>query len=105
MQNAEAFYAAFARAGFLVQATWQPPAVGSLPQLASVRFLRSTVGVFDGQGQGFQATMVLPASVFVGIAKGHVVTIQPTDGPALNYRVHESALITGGTQREVSLKK
>src|SRR6218665_1269073 len=105
MQHAAAFYAAFARAGFLAQATWQPAGVGSPPQLGGVRFLRASAASFDGLAQGYQATMIFPASQFVGIAAKDLVAIQPAEGPALNYRVHESALITGGSQREVTLKK
>lgn len=105
MQNTEAFYAAFARAGFLAMATWQSSQVGTQPVQASVRFTRASAGTFDGMAQGYQASMVFPASQFAGIAKGEAITVATPDGQTLAYRVHEIHLITGGSQREVTLKK
>lgn len=105
MQNTEAFYAAFARAGFLATATWQSSQVGAQPVTASVRFTRASAATFDGMAQGFQASMIFPASQFAAIAKGDVVTVVTPDGQTLVYRAHEPHLITGGSQREVTLKK
>lgn len=102
---ADAFYAAFDRAGFLARATWQPAAVGSPAEQAPVRFTRVSITTFEGQARGYQAVMLFPASQFVGIAKGDAITVEPPEGGSFAYRVHEVTLITGGSQREVTLKK
>lgn len=103
--RAEAFYAAFARAGWLSTVTWQSARAGALPVEGSARFNRSTAATFDGMAQGYQATIVFPASQFPGLAKGDAIKVVTPEGAVFNYQAHEVHLITGGSQREVTLKK
>lgn len=107
MKSIEAFYAAFERAGMLVPATWQSARVGAQPVTASVRFIRQSLRTLDGEALGYQSQMLIPAALFDGIAPGDRVFIQPEPAkPAvIEFQVNELELITGGSQRAVSLKK
>lgn len=106
MKSAEAFYAAFERAGWLVPATWQSARLGAQPVTASVRFLRQSLRTLDGLSLGFESQMILPVMVFSGIQSGDAVevTLDPAK-PAMAFKVREVELITGGSQIAVLLQK
>lgn len=104
MIRAEVVYAVLERSGALAPACWQPARVGQPPAQASVRFLRAPVDTFDGKGQAFQATALMPLSVFAGLARGDGLTVT-WQGQTLRYRVHELRELNDSQQREVLLKR
>lgn len=103
--NTAAFYDAFERAGFLHMASWQSAAVGGAVQRAAVRYQRSsTAPLFEGQARGYQASILIPATQWPEIRSGDRLTVEVPGESPRRYRVHEVELITGGSQRHITLK-
>ncbi|RYU56360.1 hypothetical protein EWI61_14495 [Methylolobus aquaticus] len=95
----ERLYDAAARAGLLSLATWLPEG-GADPETAWVEFRAPDEMVLDGLGLSTEYTMRYPASAFVALASGDLVTINGE-----RYRVRDIRAIGDGSERRASLTR